>query len=507
MSYLVLARKYRPQTFEEVIGQEHVATTLRNAISTDHLAHAYLFAGPRGVGKTTMARILAKTLNCEKGFPHSPCNQCSICLEITESRSMDVYEIDGASNRGIDEIRNLRENVRYSPAKGRYKIYIIDEVHMLTTEAFNALLKTLEEPPRHVLFLLATTEPQKVLPTILSRCQRFDFRRIRIPELIDRIRFISKKENLEIEEEACRLIAMKAEGSMRDGESILDQLSSYTDGKIRAEDVREVLGILDSDLLFSLTDCVLKQDLSSSLSFLETLMGRGIDERDLLPEWIGHLRNLLHILLDVETDKILSMGEMERKRFEAQASLSDVGKILRMIQIASETENQLRRSDHPSVLLETCLVRTARLDSTILLDDLIKGMETLENKENRRENISNVDLPLNPAPPPHSNLPLELEEMWKGLLKSLPKGKKGLSFCLKAGEPLLFDGTTLLITFPKEKVFEKDQVEEIKNKEILEEILKGLTGMSVRISCEFRQKDSNSLVEKAREIFEAEVVS
>lgn len=232
MGYLPFARKWRPQDFDEIVGQEHITTTLKNAISMERLHHAYLFTGPRGIGKTSTARIFSKALNCEKGLSIKPCNACSSCKEITAGSSMDVIEIDGASNRGIDEIRNLRETVKFSPSKGLFKIYIIDEVHMLTTEAFNALLKTLEEPPMHVKFIFATTEPHKVLPTILSRCQRFDFRRIQMKDIITKLHEVSKIESLNIDEDAFLYIAKASDGSMRDAESILDQIASFSKGKM-----------------------------------------------------------------------------------------------------------------------------------------------------------------------------------------------------------------------------------------------------------------------------------
>ena len=493
MSYIVLARKYRPKTFEEVVGQEHVATTLRNAIRTNRLAHAYLFTGPRGVGKTTMARILAKSLNCEKGPTETPCNKCSICVEITDSRSMDVFEIDGASNRVIDEIRNLRENVRYSPAKGRYKIYIIDEVHMLTTEAFNALLKTLEEPPKHVLFIFATTEPQKVISTILSRCQRFDFRRLRIQELIDRIHSIAREEGIEIEKEASRLIALKADGSMRDGESMLDQLSSYTEGKVGVEDVRKVLGFFDPELLFDLTNTILNQDGTSSLAFLDNLISGGIDEREFLPEWIEYLRTLLHTQLDLHTDRVASLTDEERNRYREQAARVDTEKLLRMIQMVSDTENQMRRSDHPRVLLESCIIRMSRLDSTVHLKDLLERIKKLESQE---------------SPGSHQSAPNleDIETLRKNLFERIPKSKKGLSTCLNAGEPSFLNGHSLLITFPKERSFEKEQVEEKKNRDLLEGILKEILGRSIRIECILDEKKGSTLVERASEVFEADAL-
>ncbi|NOY59306.1 MAG: DNA polymerase III subunit gamma/tau, partial [Calditrichaeota bacterium] len=253
MSYVVLARKYRPMFFKDVVGQQHVTKTLQNAIEQNRIANAYLFSGPRGVGKTTVARLLAKALNCEHGPTIKPCNECSSCIEINESRSLDVFEIDGASNRGIDEIRNLRESLRYSPNPGKHRIYIIDEVHMLTNEAFNALLKTLEEPPTNVLFIFATTEAHKVPTTILSRCQRFDFKRMSNKSIADQLRELAAKEKIEIDEESLRLIANKADGSMRDGESILDQVIAFAGTKIDSAQVADLLGIIDQELFFQVS--------------------------------------------------------------------------------------------------------------------------------------------------------------------------------------------------------------------------------------------------------------
>jgi len=264
MSYLVLARKWRPQLFEEVIGQRHVTQTLQNAISQQRVAHAFLFTGARGVGKTSSARILAKALNCEKGLRTNPCNECASCQEITHGTSMDVIEIDGASNRGIDEIRELRENVRYTPAKSRYKVYIIDEVHMLTKEAFNALLKTLEEPPPHIVFIFATTEPHKIPATILSRCQRYDFKRIPFREVVESLKWIVEKEGIQISQRGLLSIAQGSEGSLRDAQSLLDQVIAYSGREIRDEDVVEVLGLIDRRVLSDSRFITL--DMTSSIS-------------------------------------------------------------------------------------------------------------------------------------------------------------------------------------------------------------------------------------------------
>ncbi|MCI0482817.1 MAG: DNA polymerase III subunit gamma/tau, partial [Candidatus Dadabacteria bacterium] len=277
MSYVVFARKYRPRDFDEIIGQSHITTTLKNAIARDRVAHAYLFAGPRGVGKTTTARILAKALNCEKGPTPKPCNKCSSCLEITSGSSLDILEIDGASNTGVDDIRSLRENARFTPAKGGFKVYIIDEVHMLSDSAFNALLKTLEEPPPHVKFIFATTHAHKVPPTILSRCQRFDFRRIPAKEILDNLKRIVKEEKISVSEDALGLIAKYGDGSMRDSQVILDQFVSFAQGKVGAEEVVKVLGIVDDEVLFALSAAISGKDPGAALDAVDRLVNEGKD--------------------------------------------------------------------------------------------------------------------------------------------------------------------------------------------------------------------------------------
>ena len=280
--YIVTARKWRPMRFEDIVGQIHVTQTLRNAIASNRLAHAYLFSGPRGVGKTTTARLLAKAVNCRSPRDANPDNSCDICREITDGTSFDVLEIDGATNRGIDEIRNLRESVRYAPAKGKYKIYIIDEVHMLTKESFNALLKTLEEPPTHVMFIFATTEIHKVPATILSRCQRFDFRRIALDEIMGNLRVIAREEGLEIDEESLLIIARKGDGSLRDAQSIFDQVVSLCGRAITHDAILQALNMVDQEVYFHMTDLVKSRDAKGALDLVENLLGQGHDMKDFL---------------------------------------------------------------------------------------------------------------------------------------------------------------------------------------------------------------------------------
>jgi DNA polymerase-3 subunit gamma/tau len=271
MSYLVLARKYRPQSFEQVVAQAHITLTLSNAISADRVAHAILFSGPRGTGKTTVARILAKAMNCKNGPTPSPCNECSSCKEITDGHAVDVYEIDGASNNSVDQVRELRENLKYMPAGSLYKIYIIDEVHMLSTPAFNALLKTLEEPPAHVMFIFATTEPQKIPITILSRCQRHDFKRINLESISSHLAFICSREDFDINDDSLEIIAREAGGSMRDAISLLDQVMSCSQESITHEQLLDILGVIDRKFLFGLSDAILRGELTTALDVLDDI--------------------------------------------------------------------------------------------------------------------------------------------------------------------------------------------------------------------------------------------
>ena len=295
MSYLVLARKYRPNVFDDVIGQDHITDLLKKAITADRVAHAYLFCGPRGVGKTSCARILARSLNCEKGPTTTPCGKCSACKEIAQGNSFDVLEIDGASNRGIDEIRTLRDNVRFAPSAGKYKLYIVDEVHMLTMEAFNALLKTLEEPPPHVKFIFATTDPNKVPVTIISRCQRYDFKRLALKTLAESLASIGKKEGFDVEQEALYAIAKAAQGSVRDALSILDQVSALSERAIRGEDVYAMLGLVELELLFSLSTAISRKDCAQTLQVFDDIIERGKDLKQLARDLIDHFRNLMII--------------------------------------------------------------------------------------------------------------------------------------------------------------------------------------------------------------------
>ncbi len=372
MSYLVLARKWRPESFSDVVGQKHVVLTLEAAVRTERTAHAYLFAGPRGVGKTTIARILAKALNCEKGPTAEPCGECLSCREIASGKSLDVIEIDGASNRKIEDARGIRETVQYAPLSGRMKIYIIDEAHMLTREAFNALLKTLEEPPPHVVFIMATTEPGKIPETIVSRCQRFDFHRISSTEIGARLSQISRAEGFEIEDGALKLVASRADGSMRDAVSLLDQLASVGADSVTVDDVARVLGIPDIEVFFSLSDGIASHDTSATLSALEAAMDAGFDARDLVDGLVEHLRNLLLVQATPSPERLVGRIADYEKHKGASSTIGEED-LVRLLRIGIEAQASVKWSTQPALIVELALVRMARLTSSVDIADVLKA--------------------------------------------------------------------------------------------------------------------------------------
>lgn len=361
--YIVSARKYRPATFDMVVGQRALTTTLLNAIRTGKLAHAYLFCGPRGVGKTTCARIFAKTINCEHlGENGEPCNECESCRAFEEQRSLNIHELDAASNNSVDDIRELIEQVRIPPQVGRYKVFIIDEVHMLSQAAFNAFLKTLEEPPKYVIFILATTEKHKILPTILSRCQVYDFSRITIQNTVDHLKYVAEKEGYTVEDEALNLIAQKADGGMRDALSIFDQMVSFTQGNVTYQSTLQNLNILDSEYYFRLVDYALKQDVESSLLLFNEVTAKGFDGGNFIAGLASHMRNLL-VSRDERTLSLLEVIESQRQRFHDQAMRCHPKFLYRAIKLCNDCDLGYRQSRNKRLQVELCLIQVAQASS------------------------------------------------------------------------------------------------------------------------------------------------
>ena len=377
MSYQVIARKYRPQRFADVVGQGHVTTTLSNAIASGRIAHAYMFAGPRGTGKTTIARIFAKCLNATDGPTVDFKADDERCAEITEGRSLDVLEIDGASNRGIDQIRELRDTVNYAPASSRFKVYIIDEVHMLTKEAFNALLKTLEEPPEHVKFMFATTEPEQVLATILSRCQRFDLRRIPAALIVEHLTGIAKKEKVKIDEAALNAIARGADGGMRDAESTLDQLISFCGDKITEGDVLSMFGLAAQGQVLGLTGSILNGESETALRQFNELASGGKELRRLVGDLLNHFRNLLVFMVSKGDVSLLEITESEKDALAEQAKLTDAGALGRILEVLTDCEMRLRDAASKKILVEVSLLKAIQAAGAMSLDEVLDKLQEL----------------------------------------------------------------------------------------------------------------------------------
>jgi DNA polymerase-3 subunit gamma/tau len=359
--FIVSARKYRPQTFDTVVGQKSITVTLKNAIKSDHLAQAFLFCGSRGVGKTTTARILAKTINCFNRTENiEACDQCDSCISFNTGSSLNVYELDAASNNGIDEIRSLIDQVRVSPQLGTHKVYIIDEVHMLSTQAFNAFLKTLEEPPKHAIFILATTEKRKIIPTILSRCQIFDFSRIRVKDISDHLAQIATKEEISADPEALHLIAMKADGALRDALSIFDQIVTFAGNTITYKNVLENLNILDYEYYFKVVEAAEKEDVPSALLILNDIYEKGFDGHNFITGLAEHYRNLL-VCKDTRTAALLEVPEVTQQRFIEQAKQIEASRIMRTLGVVSKTDVDYKASKNQRLLIEVALLQLCSL--------------------------------------------------------------------------------------------------------------------------------------------------
>lgn len=382
MSYLVLARKWRPQTFPDLIGQEHVSRTLKNAIDSGRVAHAFLFTGARGVGKTSAARILAKALNCERGPTPEPCNACPACSEITAGTSVDVFEIDGASNTGVDDIRDLRDTVKYLPARCRFKIFIIDEVHMLSTSAFNALLKTLEEPPPHIKFIFATTEPHKLPITILSRCQRFDFKRIPLVVMAKHLRHIVSQEQVTITDAGLTMIARKGDGSMRDALSVLDQVLAFCGGDVGDEEVAMLLGVVDRRLLLEASHAVFSGDCRALLEIVKKVDSFGYNMRQFTQELIDHFRNMTIIKAVGMAADLPDLSEAELEEIRREATPVDLADLQRHLAIILKAESEMAHTTFPRLVLEMALLKMATLVPVVPVDDILERLKALEGTGN-----------------------------------------------------------------------------------------------------------------------------
>ncbi|NWF54630.1 MAG: DNA polymerase III subunit gamma/tau [Syntrophaceae bacterium] len=519
MSYLVLARKWRPQNFEDVIGQKPITQALQNAIATQRVAHAYLFAGSRGVGKTSVARILAKALNCQKGPTPHPCGDCQLCKEVRDGISVDVLEIDGASNRGIDEIRELRENVKYLPAKNKYKVYIIDEVHMLTEPAFNALLKTLEEPPPHVIFIFATTEPHKIPLTILSRCQRYDFKRIPLPSLLEQLKKIASQENLEISEASLHLIARQAQGSMRDAQSLLDQVFSFSGPKVSDQEVLEALGIIDRKVLHETIQALGEGDRLRLLEIVEEVFNFGYDLKEFCGELAQLMRDLLVLKLfpdgSQEAARLIDLPEEEVKDLARQVGKFSQEELHALFRALLSAHDEAARSTFPRLILEMTLTRMSRRKPVLSVEEVLEKLRAMEDRllagggsvsmgprlppgspsvrqsetlsETMEEEAEEVPEAVSPqrdaGEEGAGELTGEGKEQWEDLVTFAKKKKPPFASLLEHGEPLVLDEARLEIVYP-ENSFYLERMQEADNLSFLQDLSREFfkRPMRVRIS-------------------------
>lgn len=377
MAFVVTARKWRPQKFSEVVGQEHITATLKNALKNNRIAHAYLFTGPRGVGKTTTARILAKALNCLNPKDNEPCNECEMCKSIQSTQSLDIIEIDGASNRGIDEIRTLRESVKYAPTKGKYKIYIIDEVHMLTKESFNAFLKTLEEPPAHTIFIFATTDIHKVPLTIISRCQRFDFRRIQLDTIKSLLNKIAESEKIKIDDKTLTIIAKKSDGALRDAESFFDQVVSFCGNNIEASTVSKMLNLVDDEIYFSISDAIIDKDYKAVFDVSNSIYDNGWNFIDFMDGLIEHFRNIMTVVLTKDSNLVES-ADIYKSRYLDYTDKFSEGDLLRLLNFLNKTQQELRYSQNQKLKIEISLSHLIGLERSSTISELINKIGNAE---------------------------------------------------------------------------------------------------------------------------------
>lgn len=538
--YQALYRQYRPKTFDEVLGQEHVTTTLKNQIISGNIGHAYLFSGTKGTGKTSTAKIFSRAVNCLHPIDGNPCNECEICKGIMDESIMDVIEMDAASNRKIEDIRELKDKVIYPPSKAKYKIYIVDEVHMLTNQAFNALLKTLEEPPKHLIFILATTELQKLPQTIISRCQRFDFKRLSSRDIMFNMRNILDKLNIKVEDRILHLIARNSDGAMRDALSLLDQLISYNSNNLTYSDALKILGIANTDLIFSLVENIKNRNIEDSLLAINNIIQEGKDIIQFIKDLIYHYRNLLIAKTSNNAMDVMDMDEEMINEYIKQSSDMTLDYILKSIEILNDSEKRMSWSTQPRIIIEMALIKLINLEERISLEDRVKNLESMIYKgeiavpskkqqmqkkveENRNINhrIENEDKKeieqeerIESIIDDGSELSLEtIKANWDKILRIVKEKDVKTNAFLKEGRPLLFSDSNLIIAYDNKFVFHKEAMERPNNKELVENIVSSFFNKSIKIKfamesdkLEHEMEDKKDIIKDVINFFGEDIV-
>lgn len=525
MAYTALYREWRPKNFDEVVGQEHITRTLKNQVKDNRIAHAYLFSGTRGTGKTSTAKILAKAVNCTNTKDGEPCNECEMCKKINAGTSMDVIEMDAASKRRLEDIKDVIENVKYPPQDGKYKVYIMDEVHMLTQEAVNAFLKTLEEPPSNVLFILATTDPQKLPVTILSRCQRFDFRRIKNEDIFKRLRKITDEKGIFADDKSLNTIARMCDGAMRDAISILDEAISMGGGKVEYENIINMLGLVTNEHLINLMDNIIEKDIEKSMKVVDDIVLSGKDIYGFIREAITHLRNLLMVKVSQNPEEMLDMSEENINLIKEQAPKIRVEEIMRDIRILQEAEEQSKWTKQSRIFLELAVIKMCRIEydsskEVILarlnrLEDLIKSGEVkVESKGSEKEKVKKPEVKINKNKSEkqqqdtnnileenlHSKLTLnDVKKSWKDILETFKSRRHMVLFAaLTTGEVVNCKNGIITIRYDKNYSFNKKRLERSENKKLVEDIFSEMLKERVSIRYEV-EVDSIENTEKSQE--------
>ena len=514
-----LYRAYRPQTFKDVVGQEHIIRTLKNQIENGNVGHAYLFCGTRGTGKTSTAKIFARAVNCIDSVNEEPCNECEVCKDILNDNIMDVIEIDAASNNSVDDVREIRENVKYTPAKCKYKVYIIDEVHMLSQGAFNALLKTLEEPPSYVIFILATTEPHKIPATILSRCQRFDFKRVTVQDMSSRMKEICEDVNIEVDERALNLIARNSQGALRDALSILDQCMSFSDDKIEYKDVVDLLGTVNIEQLFEMAEYVIKEDTKKCLEILNEFVIWGKDIKNLIDDLIDHFRNLMICKVSTELDEIISLPEETIEQLKAQSNLIETNDIIRILNILSETQDNIKSSSNPRVLAEVSIMKLSQPMFDESKEALIKRLANLEaiiksgnikvTTDNSASTVESQDTTVVENKQPeveevyYEEVKSEdvklVEKSWENILMNIKKDKNMPVYAiLREAKDFNVYANDLYIIFDDNFAFAKNKLNDPKTLGYIENVVRDTLNrsFSIKIILKSESKNINLEIEK-----------